>query len=193
MIKFSQTVVCNLVYSGNNFGLRSPFETWQDRSSIICEVVIVGVDTTAKSRGSEQPVSAHLIRLVVRDIQLEEAGVRLWEAGIAHVGHKSQLMLSEVAGVDRQAVAAPDKFEVERSLFWSESFKYAPESIDNGMICTTIWIGRDSFEGGNFDNLWTRSTNLDGSWSQVRECSNLSAKDLLHSCLDSLDLLRSLI
>jgi len=84
--------------------------------SLLSEVVIVGVDRAAELGCLNQALPAHLVRLVERDVQLEEAGVRLGERRIAHAVHQAQLVTALALHIHRQSAATPDELEIARTL-----------------------------------------------------------------------------
>jgi hypothetical protein len=54
---------------------------------LFSKVVIVGFDVTAVSGSGDQAGPANFIRLVERNVELEETSARSGEAILAHIGH----------------------------------------------------------------------------------------------------------
>ena len=112
--------------------------------SLIREVVVVGVDTSAQLGSCDQALPAELVVSVVRDVELVEAGVRLREACLAHVGHQAHLVLpTDLRQILRQAIPAPDELEVDGPLLVREALEDTPEAVHYLVICVTVRVDRD--------------------------------------------------
>ena len=92
---------------------------------------------------------ANLVVLVERDVELEEASMRLREGSLTHVRHQPQLMLPHVGCVDRKAVAPPHEFEVGGSFFIGVRLEYSPEASDDLVIVGAVGISCDGLESLN--------------------------------------------
>ena len=110
---------------------------------------------------------AHFIVLVERNVQLEEARVRLGEAGVAHALQEVDLVLLAVREVDWQAVPAPDELEVELALLVGELLEDAPETLDDLVISAAVMVLGDALEEISLDCLLAAGPNLDRSRRQV--------------------------
>ena len=161
-------------------------------TSILSEVVIVGIDTAAELRCLDQPLPTHFIRLVERYVQLEEAGVRLREALIIPAIIKAKLMLSLGREVKWQTIATPDEFEIRRTLLRSKFCKDAPEAFDDLMTLCTVRVCRVPAQTFHINGLLAASTNLNCSWSQVAKYVEISFEDSIDTLLKCTILLEGL-
>ena len=116
--------------------------------------IIVGVHLPAELGSSRQPAVHELIRFVIRDIQLEEAGMRQGEGLFAHIIHQAYLVIvAQPLYVNWQTATAPDKLEVSTALDIAPSLKYAPEASNDRMACFVVWECRDALQALERDVL----------------------------------------
>lgn len=113
-------------------------------SIFVNNLVVVHVNLTAQLRSLDQTLSAYLISLVVRDVELEEAGVALGERIGLHLCHQSNLvLLFEIIAVGGQTGSTPNKLEIGSLLSLTHSLKDSPEAPNYTVVIWTIRIGRD--------------------------------------------------
>ena len=62
--------------------------------SVLSEVIVVRIDSSAQFGSLQKTFPAELIRAVVGEIELVEAGMRLREATLVHVRHQTHFMLA---------------------------------------------------------------------------------------------------
>ena len=130
--------------------------------SLFSKVVIVGVDSTTHLWSLQEALAADLVIAVVRNIELEEASVGLWEASFVQAGRQANLMLSrQICEINGKSVTTPDKFKVLGSFFMGEWLENSPESWDDLMISTAVWIDSNRLEAFHIDLLGSASSNLD--------------------------------
>jgi len=110
-----------------------------------------------------EPLVADVVIVILRNIQLEEASVRLGERCLAQAWHQPYFVLvREVCQVYGQASATPDELQVQLAFFLREAgFKDTPEHGHDTMVFATAWIRRDRLEGLNVKSLLTTGTDLD--------------------------------
>lgn len=62
--------------------------------SVLSEVIVVRIDSSAQFGCLKETFPAELIRAVVGEVELVEAGMRLREAALVHVRHQTHFVLA---------------------------------------------------------------------------------------------------
>ena len=82
------------------------------------EIVVVCVDAATKLRCLHETFGAHLVGAIERNVELEEACVRLWEPCLVHARVQANLVPSRKSSeVDREPISTPDELQIETALF----------------------------------------------------------------------------
>ena len=112
-----------------------------ERSLIfILDIGVVIVDLATQLGSLGHPLAADLIVLVVGNIQLEEAGVRLRETIFVHIFHQTDFMCVAASDIDRKSCSAPYELKILGLLKLTHGFKDAPETCNDLVSFFTVGI-----------------------------------------------------
>lgn len=149
------------------------------------------VNFTAEPDRDQKFLLENLLTLVVRNIQREEASVRLGQTLFVPVfdeGHS--VLVPQFRAVEGHSGSAPDKLQVGGLVLVGYSGHNVPEHLDDLRIGGTVAILSDSLQLIDINNLLAADPVLD--IRPLDDAHNVLRNDNVHALLNPLDLEQTL-